>query len=229
MPTFRLLSFFYLSLIACYCLSFSLEAKQANNISQFLFQKGDNDLWKSTAYDDSNWQDIYQGLPKEPGIYWSRLHVNIAKKSSLKQQALFTSILGSYDIYWDGYLLSSNGVVGDSKTNEIPGNIDKITTIPNYLWTEGKHVISIRISNLHSPNKLRERYFVARLDSGPISNSLLPLMVLGALIILALYFFQLYITFSPQKLYLLFHDSAHRILSGYLLFSSVKLLRAVFW
>lgn len=204
MQVFRQLNFVYLSLIACCCLSFTLEAKQVTNISEFLFQKGDNDSWKSTALDDSSWDDIYQGLPKETGIYWSRLHVHISKLSSMEQQTLFTSILGSYDIYWDGYLLSSNGIVGDSKISEIPGNIDKITTIPNYLWTEGGHVISIRISNFHSPDKLRERYFVARFDSGSISNSLLPFMVLGGLIILALYFFQLYITFSPQKIYLLF-------------------------
>lgn len=204
MQTCRLLSFVYLSLIACCCFSFFVEAKQTNNISQFLFHKGDNDLWKSTSFDDSHWDKIYQGLPKETGIYWSRLHVHISQVSSMEQQTLFTSILGSYDIYWDGYLLSSNGIVGDSKTSEVPGNIDKITTIPHYLWTEGDHVISIRISNFHSPDKLRTRYFVARFDSGSISNSLLPFMVLGGLIILALYFLQLYITFSRQNMYLLF-------------------------
>ena len=122
----------------------------------------------------------------------------------MEHQTLFTSILGSYDIYWDGYLLSSNGIVGDSKTSEVPGNIDKITAIPSYLWTEGEHVISIRISNFHSPDELRTRYFVARFDNGSISNSLLPFMVLGGLIILALYFLQLYITFSRQNMYLLF-------------------------
>jgi len=204
MQTYRLLSFVYLSLIACCSLSFTLEAKQANNISQFLFHKGDNDLWKSTSFDDSNWHKIYQGLPKESGIYWSRLHVHVSKQSSMEQQTLFTSILGSYDIYWDGYFLSSNGIVGDSTTSEVPGNIDKITPIPSYLWTEGEHVISIRISNFHSPDKLRTRYFVARFDTGPISNSLLPLMVLGGLIILALYFLQLYFIYSPENIYLLF-------------------------
>ncbi|NQY33376.1 MAG: histidine kinase [Alteromonadaceae bacterium] len=204
MKTYRLLSFVYLSLIAFCCFSFTLEAKQANNISQFLLKKGDNDLWKSTSFDDSNWDNIYQGLPKEAGIYWSRLHVHVSKQSSMEQQTLFTSILGSYDIYWDGYWLSSNGIVGDSMTSEVPGNIDKITTIPNYLWTEGDHVISIRISNFHSPDKLRTRTFMARFDSGPISNSLLPFMVLGGFIILSLYFFQLYIIFSPQNIYLIF-------------------------
>ena len=204
MQTYRLLSFIYLSLIACCCISFTVEAKQATNINQFLFQKGDNDLWKSPSFDDSNWDNIYQGLPEETGIYWSRLHVHISKQSSLEPQTLFTSTLGSYDIYWDGYLLSSNGIVGDSKTSEVPGDIDKITTIPSYLWTEGEHVISLRISNFHSPDKLRARYFMARFDNGPISNSLLPFMVLGGLIILALYFLQLYIIYSPEKIYLLF-------------------------
>ena len=204
MQRFRLISFVYLSLIACCSVSFTLEAKQANNITQALFQKGDDDLWKSTTFDDSNWHKINQGLPTETGIYWSRLHVHVSKSSSMEPQTLFTSILGSYNIYWDGHFLSKNGIVGNSTTSEEPGNIDKITPIPSYLWTAGEHVISIQISNFHSPKKLRTRYFVARFDTGPLSNSLLPLMVLGGLIILAFYFLQLYFIFSPENIYLLF-------------------------
>ena len=216
----QLLRLVCLILILCCNFCFTLEAQQRSSIDKFLFHQGDNGVWKSVSYDDSNWLKIHQGLPDETGVYWARLHVEVVASGDTESQALFTSILGAYDIYWDGFLLSSNGIVGDSVLTEVPGKIDKITQIPSYLWTEGSHVISIRISNFHSPDQLRSHYFVARLGSGPLSNSFFPLTMFGGFVILALYFLQLYALFSPQKVYLVF---------SLLCFSLASLLVAETW
>jgi hypothetical protein len=194
----------------------AIAASDEHYISEYLYKQGDNPAWQQVNFNDSDWLDIYEGLSDDAGVWWARIHVQV-KASANKDiqpgsnsQALLTSILGSYNIYWDGHYLGSNGAYGSNKTNEIPGEISHTISIPPQLWSEGEHVISLQISNFHSPENLRARYFEIEIDENEqilteaIYKSLIPLMALGGLFIIAIYFLLLYLIYSKEKAYLTF-------------------------
>ncbi len=199
----------------------NIQAAEANYFTRYVFQQGDTLEWKQKEFNDSHWQDIYHGLPKEAGRFWTRIHVKIPDnkhqttvgKSVVvdhQQRAISLSILGSYNLFWDGQYLSNNGKVGNNAEEEVPGKIDHITPISASLWTTGEHVISLQISNFNSTKYLRTRYFeikigpIDRLLTSPIHKNFIPLMALGGLFIMAVYFLFLYLNHSRLSAYITF-------------------------
>ena len=142
--------------------------------------------------------------------YWVRIHIEVAETSSTEQKAIFTSILGAYDIFWDGIKLQSNGVVGQKIEQEEPGNINYATAIPDKLWSSGQHVISLRISNYYSPKKLRSNYFNIRIAPHQQTSdrylrvNILPLIILGAVILIGGFFLLLHFLYLKRTTYALF-------------------------
>lgn len=210
----------FLSTIILSGYSTGIVANESTYISQYLFKQGDNPDWKQPNYDDADWLDIYEGLPEEAGIWWARIHIRakVPKNNanmqnsinSIKQQAIFSSLLGSYNIYWDGHYIGHNGTYASNKADEIPGDINHVISIPSHLWSEGEHLVSLQISNFYSPQKLRTRYFDIRVDDNeqllrqPIYKNLIPLLALGGLFIIAIYFLLLYLIYAKEKAYLIF-------------------------
>jgi sensor histidine kinase YesM len=82
--------------------------------------------------------------------------------------------------------------------------------VPKNLYTSGPHVISARVSSYHSPDKLRERYFLIQLGSyeNLINNgyrqNLLPITMLGGIIIIGLYFLMMYFLYQRTQQIFLF-------------------------
>ena len=200
--------FFFASLY-----SYSIAAMQGvltHNIERILIKKGDDLLWRNVNFDDKNWQYADIGLPSELTQFWLRIHLTINDDTLLEQQAIFSSILASYEVYWDGELIANSGKVGKSAALEISGDFQKTSLIKQKLWTKGKHVISLRLSNFHSPQRLRSGFLNVFIGSAHSfgqykhSLSLVPLMVFGALLIIAAYFLQLYLIYAKDNVHLLF-------------------------
>jgi hypothetical protein len=179
-------------------------------INEKNFHIGDNIQWSAKEIDDHHWIPLNEGLPIIEHNYWVRIHIEVNEHSSIEQLAIFTSILGAYDIFWDGIKLTSNGVVGKSAEAEIPGNINFTTPIPEKLWTSGKHVISFRISNYYSPKRLRGHYFNIRISphqetsENYLRANILPLIILGGIILIGGFFLLLHFLYSRKATYALF-------------------------
>jgi hypothetical protein len=171
---------------------------------------GDEIQWSKNEFKDHYWQSLSNGLPHTEHNYWVRIHVEVNDHLSIEQQAIFTSILGAYDIYWDGIKLSSNGVVGKNIEQEVPGNINFVTPIPQILWTSGRHVISLRISNYYVPKRLSSSYFNIRIShhqkttENYLRSYIFPLVILGGIILIGGFFLLLHLLYYKKNTYALF-------------------------
>ena len=97
-------NFYKLLITSALALSFSLFACSTSasvQINQTIYKMGDNTNWSSPKLDDSDWVSYALGLPEDQNNYWVRIKLIITENSAVEQQAIFTSILGSYEIYWD--------------------------------------------------------------------------------------------------------------------------------
>lgn len=206
-------NFYKLLITSALALSFSLFACSTSasvQINQTIYKMGDNTNWSSPKLDDSDWVSLALGLPEDQNNYWVRIKLIITENSAVEQQAIFTSILGSYEIYWDNIKLSTNGAVGKSNQIEVPGSINFQTPIQEKLWTPGKHVISFRISNYHAPKKLRTHYFNIKIAPHQKTNDdylrsiLIPLVILGGLILIGVFFLLLHFRYARKTTYILF-------------------------
>lgn len=166
--------------------------------------------WASLSFNDREWRSIAQhGLPSQQTQYWIRNHFTVVS-SEAHEQGVLLSVLGAYEMYWDEVLLGRNGVVGENAQTEIPGDIEGVFHIPKILYTQGPHVISARVSSYHSPDKLRQRYFLIQLGSyeNLINNgyrqNLLPVTMLGGIIIIGLYFLMMYFLYQRTQQIFLF-------------------------
>ena len=84
------------------------------------FHTGDDRGWSSPTFDDSQWKRVTadgswgtQGFPSYTGFAWYRYHLSIAPTAgSPKELALLIpGIDDTYEIYWNGTLVGSNGKV----------------------------------------------------------------------------------------------------------------------
>ncbi len=116
---------------------------------------GDSLIFKEVAYDDDHWkEDPGYGLWKArgydgKGIRWYRKELFFPEPiDSLSTFALYqVAAVTASEIYWDGNLIVKNGEVGEDEESEIAGVSGRMYVIPGGLVTQGKHLISMRISN----------------------------------------------------------------------------------
>lgn len=195
------------------CLLFcSLSQAQSDiEILRYSFNVGDNPTWSSTEFNDSQWPTLsQQSLPKQKTQYWLRSHIDVKHIPNDVQMAAFITVLGSYQIFWDGEPLGQSGTYGQDEATEKPGPIiSQFRLNPNQL-SPGKHVVAMRVSNFHSPADMRGHYFRLflvsqdRLEQTHMKHHLPPVLVFGALLIIAIFYLQLYFIYSPNASFLLF-------------------------
>ena len=163
------------------------EARPPYSFSRWIFHLGDDVRWAAPDWDDGDWQDFnpwyYSPASDTAALFWNRITVEIYEAKALgDKKGLDLSILGAFDVYWDGHLIGQSGQVGASLEAEVAGAIDNAFLIPDSLYTPGTHTLALRISTFS--NQRRVRYYVHRinLDDYPVLTtyrmrvSLLPLL-----------------------------------------------------
>ncbi len=201
------------------------------SFSSWTFHLGDDARWAAPAWDDRHWQDFnawyYSPAADTTALFWSRIKVEIHEtKGPGDKKGLDLSILGAYDVYWDGHLIGQSGQVGHGLATEVPGPIDNAFLLPDSLYTPGTHTLALRISTFG--NQRRIRYYVHRIGIGDyptlttyrMSASLLPLFFLGGFFIIGIYYL---------LLWLVTDRSASNLLFSLLCFSVSVLLIAESW
>lgn len=111
-----------------------------------LIKSGDNPEWAAIDLDESDWTS--SGNASGHGVFWVRFHIKPTKEFLQKVDAKGIQLisLGSYDAFWDGHYIGSNGVVGQSKAEEIPGTFLSQILLPDSLITPQAHVLALRVS-----------------------------------------------------------------------------------
>ncbi|MFH1197150.1 MAG: histidine kinase [bacterium] len=105
-----------------------------------------------------NWQKISLSLLENypDGTHWLKKDINISDQYKIDDNLAlsFFNFPVAYEIYWDGILLNSNGILGRDKQSEVAGKVRYDLKIPFNLITPGEHTILIHISNFHGSNQL---------------------------------------------------------------------------
>ncbi len=182
-------------------------------IRRAVYAQGDDKDWANRHFDDKKWSDVASmGLPSEQTLYWIRNYVDISNSNAELplDHAVAVGILGSFELYWDGEYIGHNGVVGTSRESETPGYIQQVYRIPRSLYRPGEHTISLRVSSFHSQKGLRQRHYHIFIGSNeaflkrPYKDNLLPLIMLGGILVVGLYYLLMYTLYESRLPVLLF-------------------------
>jgi hypothetical protein len=160
----------------------------------------------------------FNGLPLDDKNVWVQVAYQI-DQTPPQPLGLLVSVLGSFDAYWDGEFIASNGKVGSDKTSEIPGKIDKIMMLPIHLTQAGTHTLSVRISTHHNPVTLDHSSFFSLVTDYeylvqlPYKQASRPMVMSGALLLIAIYSLLVYFKALRQPSHLIFSGLCLSILA----------------
>lgn len=184
-------------------------------MSRSRVQLGDDVRWAAPDFADQDWQNFedwyYAPAADTSGLFWLRIAVDVNEEKAVEEKkGLGISILGAFEVYWDGHLIGQSGQVGSNLESEIPGQIDNLFLIPDSLYTQGNHALALRVSTFQLQRKVR--YYIhgiaigsyQEMAQGMIRVSMLPLFFLGGFVIIAIYYLLLYLVTTRRLAYLLF-------------------------
>lgn len=135
-------------------LVFDLERSQAVRLFAWKYQIGDSPHYSNIEYDDSDWSTMGEEFSTKEidCIWWYRKHIFLKGDQNefdfLTLRILYPAT--AYEIYWDGMIIHREGTVAESKSDEIPGLMNRLITLRSDLTKPGNHVLAIRLSNHHN-------------------------------------------------------------------------------
>ncbi len=112
---------------------------------------GDEKNWSTADFDDSNWPKVRDGgdtiLKEHKGIAWFRASFFADSSIHGVSLALQMRTNGACDVFIDGKLIRSLGIVGITEKDQVSGFSLRNKIIPIPSSNAGRHVIAIRASN----------------------------------------------------------------------------------
>ncbi|MEM8558191.1 MAG: histidine kinase [Bacteroidota bacterium] len=155
------------------------------------YQFGDDPRWATPDWGDEAWPlRSFATLPDSAGVLWLRMRLDVPPTETL---GLVVAAAAAREVYWDGVLLGTTGRVGASRAEEVPGPMDALVRVPDSLAAPGPHVVALRLSSFHRPEAANGLllHVVAGEYRALIEETLLlialPLVFLGAFVLVALY------------------------------------------
>jgi len=136
-------------------------------------KQGDDPRWSARDWDDRDWDKVISSqylddggqFPGRAGIYWVRFQIEQSNYRAPRPvidtfvwprdepgspiNSLFIAAVFSFELYWDGHLIASSGVVGNDRASEVPGLLDHLIPIPPELLGPGRHQVAMRVSSYH--------------------------------------------------------------------------------
>ncbi len=191
---------------------FMLLANQVFNHSDAIsptkvfYKKGDHPGWAEVALKDDDWSDTQ---PESNGIYWIRAEFDLSNhRFPDRKKELVISVLGAYEVYFEGVFIGKNGQLSSNASEETPGYLDQKFILPEFSSKNGKRVLALRISN-HLGNPAKHQISLS-IDSYNefykygIVLSLLLYTLAGMFLTVALYYSFLFFVSRRRIGYLLF-------------------------
>ena len=127
------------------------------------FKAGDDSSWSSPSTVDSGWQSIplsplsfmEDGLPVNDfeGIGWLRNHIYVDTTLINDTLSLYLETFGATEVYIDGKLIATYGVVGTNEVTEICGYSSAPKPVICPPLSPGEHVFAMRYSNFGGASK----------------------------------------------------------------------------
>ena len=189
MKGFRILRALVVGVLLCSC-----SEGQYVESDPIKYKLGDNQEWSKVEFNDDDWSPYIE--KSENDIFWVRTNFNFKNDwDRSKNLGIFLAVFGSYEAYWDGVLLGTNGEIGDE--GDKSGEYHRFFLIPDSLSRKGPHTLSLRASQKHYVNQQTLQDFTMYnyfdLVRRPLEITLYINILAGAFLITAIYFFILYI------------------------------------
>ena len=192
--------------------TYDLSQEHSGNINYWYYETGDGSSLSIQDMDTASWKylaDQHRGI-RLPGIQWFRADIQLEGTQS-EYDILAISISGlvsAFELYWDGDLIDTGGVVANSLEDEVSGPIKKIVRLKREQTNPGSHTLIIRLSDFHTKNK----HPLGRIDIGYHYNFLYDysykgssrVFVGGASLIAGLFCIAMFFAGSRHRSYLLF-------------------------
>ena len=164
----------------------------------------DDPTYAAPVADKSGWSKrAFRGILLQDRNMWVQFDFVIEHQQD-QPQGLFIGMSATYQAYWDGEYIGSNGVVGSDKISEVPGQIEHVMLLPAHSLTPGIHTVSLKVSANHHPPSIGSGLFYSfvsdysYLVQRSFKHANLPLVMFGALLLMGLYCLVLY--FSALRL-----------------------------
>ncbi len=129
--------------------------------SEVRMMAGDDMAWAQPDWDDREWRDITDlGVPQRTGVFWIRYRVRTTDQATIEKRSggkstrvpakfpagVFNKVNAAFDMFWDGKLLARSGVPADRRSEESPGKVDTVFSVPDEWRGSGEHVVAMRMS-----------------------------------------------------------------------------------
>lgn len=125
-------------------------------------------------------------------------------------QALVIKMLAARKVYWDEQLIVEDGIVGESAQTTTPGPIRSITPLSNEQLLKGEHTLTIALANFHIGEPVTTSIYdiyltdTAKAYTKSLYQTFTPTLMIGALLIITLFFQAIYWLYQRNSSYLIF-------------------------
>jgi hypothetical protein len=229
MPTdsYHFKRIFYTVLVFVLLVSHSVFAQENNtsSINTYNLSQGNSSIirhWYHESGSGSNlsiqdmdgvrWESLEHQIAGgyNTGIQWYRADIQlVGMQNEFDILALLVGgVVSAYELYWDGDLIGTGGVVANSLEGEVSGPIKKFIRMKREHTSPGSHTMVIRLSNLHN----KGRRPLGRIEIGYHYNffydysykSSARVFVGGASLLAGLFCLAMFFAGSHHRSYLLF-------------------------
>ncbi|MEO8532145.1 MAG: histidine kinase [Flavobacterium sp.] len=137
-------------------------------------------------------------------VFKARIPLKLLNRDKSEPLGLQVNGFGAFKVYWDGFLLGSNGEMAQSDRAEVPGTEITYYQIPGKLAGLGNHIVTV----IGKQDELRDaqRGIDVKLESylrlirAPLIIMSFMNLMAGAFLIASIYYFFLYINSSRQEI-----------------------------
>nr|WP_243435829.1 histidine kinase [Acanthopleuribacter pedis] len=168
----------------------------------------------SLAAPPPDWASWSHDLPRTSAtwVWGCRIAVGEAETTPVEPLGVYLSLLGAYEVYWDGVLIARNGLPGNDRRGEQPGRLRYTFVVPPHLLTPGEHFLSAKISSFHAPPGKQFLDFDAgdsrRLARADVPQTVFYMSLLSGSLPAALLFLGLFVWVERRWEYLIFSGIA---------------------
>jgi serine phosphatase RsbU (regulator of sigma subunit) len=227
------------------------------------YKIGDEKEWSESDYDDSGWRKIIADstdddtlLNSLKGVAWFRSSFYIDSTIGGFPLALQMRTNGACDVFIDGKLIRSLGVVGKTEKEQVSGFSLREKIIPVPASTTGRHFIAIRTSNYSNEKNfglinIKPGLVISNFDAEigsmqkalgdeeDISAMTIPIFFCGVFIVLSIFHLVLFLYYRKNRsnLYYSFFNffifiiffSTYRVIAGTDLETTKTVFTLGFW
>jgi hypothetical protein len=138
--------------------TFNPTSSQVLWLGGWQFAAGDSLHWANPTHNYRDWRGMRLRrrliANVHQGNFWLKTSVRLTHTPKQQTYVLQHYVMNSAtEVFWDGISIAKNGVVGHNKASEVLGDYTVQVTIPPKLLTKGRHVLAVRVSNFHYPNR----------------------------------------------------------------------------